>query len=81
MSEWQPINTAPTDGRDVDIMYPSGKGLRIVRCRWYDPKGESFPHQAGWVNFGEDGSKGIVCNVAPLAWRACDSKDSPSRKS
>lgn len=66
--EWKPIETAPKDGRDVDLQYPTNKGVRIVRCRWL-PATDRFPYQAGFVNVGANGSIGIVCNVAPTHWR------------
>lgn len=68
MSEWEPIETVPKDGRDVDLLYES----RIYRCRWVD---EIFgwPHQAGFVFEPPDGI-GIVCNVAPTHWRPVTQK-------
>ncbi len=41
MCEWQPIATAPKDGRDVDLW---AGGARLASCWWHDGDDMFVPH-------------------------------------
>jgi hypothetical protein len=41
LSEWQPVTTAPKDGREILIVYPAASGRRVTAARWHTERG---PH-------------------------------------
>lgn len=59
MDRWQPIPTAPKDGRQVDL-WQNG---RLTNCAWY-PKGLEAVGQNGGTWLGAGG----VMIVAPTHW-------------
>lgn len=63
MREWQPIATAPKDGRDVDLW---ANGARLASCWWFDGDDVSEPHwQQRYAEFPE-GSFSITAQ--PTHW-------------
>lgn len=44
--EWQPIETAPRDGRKIDLMFPHPRG-RTIDCFWRIEPNASHP-EGGW---------------------------------
>jgi len=48
MSEWQPIETAPTDGTPVDLWHRDG--FRITEV-WWDSEDECWTHYGSDSNF------------------------------
>jgi len=45
MAEWQPIETAPKDGTEIDLWV--SVGVRVADCRWGKPSGANWGDRYG----------------------------------
>ena len=66
MIDWQPIETAPRDGRDV-LIYVDQATVPLVRLAWYKtPKDVEElggdPEEVGWWSFY------LSCGSEKLSW-------------
>ena len=63
---WQPMETAPKDGRKVDLWYPVAGLSRIVDCWWSGDDDPQMPNV--WLNMTEEGENGTYPNATPTHW-------------
>lgn len=74
--EWQPIETAPKDGRLIDVWCPwdgnDAGGIRLTDVAWHD--GDEFDKHVGWSRITDDGYRDMVemgptCDFGLPEWR------------
>jgi len=67
MNEWQPIETAPKDGRPIDVwcvppddcdFEPVNGGVRLTDVLWQS--GDNRESRSGWIRMLDDGSRDYV---------------------
>jgi hypothetical protein len=59
--DWQPIETAPKDGTEIDLWSPICK--RIPDCKWLDR------YATGWFTRGDRGWEEIsTAMISPTHW-------------
>ena len=67
MSEWQPIETAPKDGTQVDVwvVFPS-QSYRVADAHWNETAGESGAWQLGSFHEMQFTERPVVTHWMPL---------------
>jgi len=60
--EWRPIETAPRDGRLIDVscidFYEGEHRIRLTDVAWHEAN-DAFPH-TGWIRVTDDGNYDLV---------------------
>lgn len=67
MSEWQPIETAPRDGTDVDLWDQNG---RQTECRWMIPQAKEYSRRfvAEWCYYHVEWGEWVELGGHPTHW-------------
>jgi len=65
MIDWQPIETAPRDGRDV-LIYVDQATVPLVRLAWWDDRHDEPEWYGWWSNDSSVGS--VLIEWTPTHW-------------